>query len=155
MVVALAAVGVYWFTRDKIPRDAARALEEAEQYELYSILPRQEPAESRPEFHYYPVLGKTSITDRAARERLTETLKTGSKSGDPKACFEPRHGIRVRKGERVTDFVICFECNQVQIWTNDQRSGGFVIGSSPQPVFDEILKAASIPLAPSALESNK
>src|SRR4051812_32067292 len=121
MAVALGAVGVYWFTRDKIPTDAARALEEAEQYELYSILPRQEPAESRPEFHYYPVLGKVSIGDRAARERLTAALKAGSNSGDPKACFEPRHGIRVRTGERVIDFVICFECNQVQIWTNDQR----------------------------------
>src|SRR5256886_13151649 len=75
-----------------------------------------------------------------AEDGIRDLTVTGVQTCALPICFEPRHGIRVRKGERVTDFVICFECDQVQIWTNDQRTGGFVIGSSPQPIFDEILK---------------
>jgi hypothetical protein len=151
--VAAIGVGVHRLKRPQISSDPMRTLEKADQYELYSILPGPEPQESRPEFHSYPVLGHISITDQAARDRLTAALKAGAGAGHRKNCFVPRHGIRVVKYETTTDFVICFECNQVRIWRNGQHDGGFVVGATPQPVFDEILKRAGIPLAPSAIES--
>lgn len=32
------------------------------------------------------------------------------------APFNPRHGIRVTRAEVTTDYLICFECRQVQVW---------------------------------------
>jgi hypothetical protein len=153
--LAVLAGGVYWWNRHKIPHEAARALETAEQYELYSLLPKPEAEKPQREFHSYTVLGSVSIAAPAVRQRLTDALKIGSRSGYPKSCFEPRHGIGVRRGDEVTDFVICFECNYVRIMKERQFVGGFVVDSSPQPVFDEVLKGAGIALAPSALEGKK
>jgi hypothetical protein len=47
-----------------------------------------------------------------------------------------------------TDFVICFECRQVRVWRGDQKVALFLVNGSPQPVFDEVLKAVGVPLAP-------
>jgi hypothetical protein len=154
-VVVVVAAGVWFMIRTQNSSDPMRALDEADQYELYSILPGPDPQVSKAEFHQYPVLGKISVNDQAARERLTNVLKAAARAGHGKKCFAPRHGIRVVKGETTTDFVICFECNHVYIWRNGDQAGGFTVGSTPQPVFDEILNAAGIQLAPSALELKK
>ncbi len=132
--------------------DPLRALDDANQCELYSILPGPEPGAPKEEFHGYPVLGKVSINDRAARERLTNVLKAGVLAGHGGNCFVPRHAIRTVKGATTTDFVICFECKHVYIWRNGEPGVGFKVGRTPEPVFDEMLKGAGIPLAPKAVE---
>ena len=65
------------------------------------------------------------------------------------SCFNPRHGIRVIEKGVTTDFVICFECLQVQVYSGSSTSG-FLTMSSPQPEFDKVLKAAGVPLAKAA-----
>jgi hypothetical protein len=151
-IISLLWVGIYYGNRRIVLTGAARVLEEAEQYELYSLLPQEESKRGRPNFQGYPVRGRCSVTDPAIRKRLTDVLRAGSRWGSAMSCFEPRHGIRVKKGQQETDFVICFECNLVQICTNGRRSGAFVIDSSAQRVFDDVLQRAGIPMAPDALE---
>jgi hypothetical protein len=138
--------------RPKGLSDPLRALEEADQYELYSILPGRERGAPKEEFHEYPVFGKLSINDRAARERLTNGLRAGVVPGHGMKCFAPRHAIRTVKGATTTDFVICFECKHVYIWRNGEQAGGFTVGKAPEPIFDEMLTEAGIPLAPKVLE---
>ena len=64
------------------------------------------------------------------------------------ACFSPRHGIRVTRHGRVTDVVICFECRQVRVYRDGHSVASFLTSASPQPVFDDVLRQANVPLPP-------
>jgi hypothetical protein len=47
----------------------------------------------------------------------------------------------------MTDYLICFECSHVHIYTDSDRAVK-PIERGQQGVFDELLKDAGIPLAP-------
>jgi hypothetical protein len=100
-------------------------------------------------FHGWRVLGRTTITDQATQRKLNEALRAGARenSGAAAACFNPRHGVHVTRADKTYDLVICFECLQVQAFEAGQRTEGFLVSESPQPVFDEVLRAAGVPLA--------
>jgi hypothetical protein len=49
---------------------------------------------------------------------------------------------------RTVDLVICFECNQVQVWQGDNLVTTFIVGGAPERVFDQALRDAGLPLAP-------
>jgi hypothetical protein len=133
---------------NKIPSDLQTALEKAEQFELLSISPdrlKEKPADA---FHGWKVLGKTTVKD-AVRQKLVTDFKKGveANKGIVAACFNPRHGIRVTHGGKTADFVICFECYQVQAYVGDKPVGGFLITDLPQETFNIVLKEAKIPLS--------
>ena len=146
-VVALVAAGAFAYLRSHgMPRAAWNALNDADQYEMLSL----HPSLSKPEYHGHEILGQTIITDSATRERLNEAFQSGARANDGTmmACFNPRHGIRVTHAGVTTDFVVCFECRQVQVWRGNQKVAFFLVSDSPQPVFDNVLKSAGVPLAP-------
>jgi hypothetical protein len=128
------------------PRVAWNALNDGDQYELLSLYPYL----SKPDYYGHEILGRTIISDPAARDRLNSALQAGVRQSDGRAmsCFNPRHGIRVTRAGVTTDFVICFECRQVQVWRGSQMIGFFLISDSPKTVFVEVLKSAGVPLAP-------
>ena len=139
---------------EKIPADALAALENADHFELLSLDPApvlQEKPEN--DFHGWKVLGMTEVKDAKTRQKLVVALRQGAKESNGKAarCFNPRHGIRVTGGGKTYDFVVCFECFSAQIIQGGQRSG-FLTTASPQPVFDQVLRDAGVPL-PQKLKS--
>src|SRR5262249_52718145 len=56
-------------------------------------------------FHGFLVLGKTVLEDPAERSAILSALYRGidESDGDVVMCFDPRHGIRARRGEAVVD----------------------------------------------------
>ena len=69
----------------------------------------------------------------------------------PKGCFMPRHVVRVAKGGKTVDLVICFQCDNYRVYRVGRdagSTGGGRISSAGQPVLDKILRDAGIPLAP-------
>jgi hypothetical protein len=146
--VAIVAVGTLAYLRwhGGMPRAAWNALNDADRYELLSL----NPYLSKPDYYSHEILGKTVIQDAAVRERLNNALQAGVRASDGRAyaCFNPRHGIRVTRAGVVTDLLICFECRQVQVWRGGQEIAYFLVSDSPQPVFNEVLKSAGVPLAP-------
>jgi hypothetical protein len=80
---------------------------------------------------------------------LNDALQRSARSseGAMAVCFHPRHGIRVTRGDTVTDVVICFECYKVQVFANGQRAKGFLITDVGQGEFDEVLTKAGVTLA--------
>lgn len=66
-------------------------------------------------------------------------------------CFWPRHAITTTKDGVVTDYIICFECYQTKIISN-QSTEIKPIARTPQDDFDQLLKDASITLAPRSLD---
>jgi hypothetical protein len=146
VVIAALAVVLAWVRWHGMPWVALRALNSAEQYELLSL----QPLLSQPDFYGHEILGRVLIKDVATRKKLTSALQWGARQSDGTrmACFNPRHGIRVTRGGVVTDFVICFECRQVEVWRGGKRLASFLTSDWPQPVFDDVLKRAGVPLAP-------
>jgi hypothetical protein len=96
----------------------------------------------------YPVLGKVEITEPKQRREIISALKTAVETpSSRKACFIPRHAIRFIKGGKTIDLVICFQCSNYQIYRQGEYDSGGGIGDSVQPLFDEILRDAGVPLA--------
>lgn len=139
-----------------VPAVTYTALQEAEIYEVVSLDPTNAlRVEGDPEappgnnFHGYRELGRVAITDPAVRKRLNEALQEGARANTGMAalCFDPRHGIHLVHGGKETDLVICFHCLQVQVHGEGE---GFLSMGSPEPVFDDVLTKAGVPLAAKA-----
>jgi hypothetical protein len=115
---------------------------------LYSLDPDpgKNPAENG--FHGWKVLGKTAVKDADVRQKLVAALEKAAADNDGMAagCFNPRHGIRVTHGDKTLDFVICFQCFQVEVYAGDQRAKGFLITDAPKTVFNKVLEEAKVPL---------
>ena len=130
-----------------LPPVAEQALRNATEFELLSLDPDRENADSNG-FHGWKVLGKTTITDEGLRDDLISAFKKGvpRRKIEPVDCFNPRHGIKLVSDGITHEFVICFECYQVQWHSPRSTRGGFQITSSPQETFDKILRASKVPL---------
>jgi hypothetical protein len=135
----------------------------AESFVLYSIDGRghDTPGYKAPPgvelFHGSPVLGKIGIEDAKTREELSAAFQKGiaGKGRGSTTCFRPRHGIRIVRGGKTTDYIICFECHQYVALREGIESEMRAIDASPQEKFNEILKRANVPLAPSAFEATQ
>ena len=132
---------------NRLPPVAEQALRDATDFELLSLDPDRENADSNG-FHGWKVLGKTTITDAGVRNDLISAFKKGvpRRKIEPVDCFNPRHGIKLVSDGITHEFVICFECYQVQWHSPRSTRGGFQITSSPQETFDKILRASKVPL---------
>jgi hypothetical protein len=131
---------------ESMPPDAREMLIKAENFDLYSLEPRA--AQGETDFHGWKVLGKTAVKEADVRKKLITALEKGAAESDGSRpdCFNPRHGIRVSRGGKTMDLVICFECQQVEVYAGDERGKNFLISKSPRPVFNQVLKDARVPL---------
>ena len=131
-----------------IPADAKTLLEQAERFELYSLDPDPSKRdESSPNaFQRWKVLGSTTILNADTRKALVTALKKGveENQGMVAACFNPRHGIRVTKGDKTADFVICFECYRAQVYFEKEKAQGFLVTRSPEPEFNRVLSTTAL-----------
>jgi hypothetical protein len=133
---------------DKLPAQARDALTKANRFELFSLDPNQKREKPGEGFHGWEVLGTTAVEDAGIRQKIVAALEKGvqENQGVAAECFNPRHGIRATRGDQTTDFVICFECLQVEVYVGDKRTNSFLVSRSPQPLFDKILRDAGVPL---------
>ncbi len=99
-------------------------------------------------FHEKPVLGKKLITDTNERQLIWDALNKGiqESNGDAANCFWPHHGLRIEQDGIQTDFLICFHCYQIEIYARAKKETALTTASA-QPVFNQILNAANVPIA--------
>ena len=142
--VAIAAAG------PDVPTSLERLADGPTRVVLYSVDPSQ-PVNEPPDtlfFGRYRIRGSADVTDPAEQQALLKALAQGAREAKKEVmlCFEPHHGLRVEKGSYAAEFVICFECLQVQAW-GFQPGWGFNISATPQSVFDDSLHRHNLPLA--------
>jgi hypothetical protein len=132
----------------EIPAEAKAALEKADEWEMYSLDPTRTTDPPKDAFHGWKVLGKTTVKDADMRKQLLAALAKGAadNKGVVAGCFNPRHGIRVKAGDKTTDLVICFECFSASVYVGDEKAGSFLTTGSPQPALDKVLMDAKVPL---------
>ncbi|MGC1273494.1 MAG: hypothetical protein WBC44_07270 [Planctomycetaceae bacterium] len=148
-LMALTGCGRGEFT---MSADQQAILRDADQIALLSLQPGSLGNEPADGFHGYEVLGRATLKG-AERARIVGAFLDAADESDGTvaACFEPRHGIRAIRDRETVDFVICFECLQVAVYAGDEEAGYFTITDTPLPVFNETLRDAGIPVAPSFL----
>jgi hypothetical protein len=117
--------------------DGQAVLESAPSITLMSIEPRATYS-GKNEFHGYRILAAIELRGDS-KSKLLGKLYTGmAEETHPARCFNPRHAIRAKNGNRYVDLVICFECRQIESWVNGKR-GGCLVSSSPEETFNAFL----------------
>lgn len=133
--------------RNVLAPSTVRDLQDATRFELLSIEPDplKKPKDA---FHGWPVLGRTVVADAAVRTRIVTAVQKGiaDSDGSVARCFNPRHGIRVQTSERTVDLLICFECQQVQVFEPGRDAYTALTTRDPQASLDAVLTAAKVPL---------
>jgi len=133
------------------------AIDLADEVILYSLAPERADVISHPGEHHSPeylaklfngyiVLGQARIDDARERRALVDSLCQGLADSprEVELCFDPHHGLRIRKGSQNLDVVICFQCHQIQL----NGSSPFIpISRSPQGVFDSAVQKAHLPVS--------
>jgi hypothetical protein len=132
----------------KIPADAKAILDKAESFELLSLDLQTPDDDRKGTYHGWKVLGKKVIEKAEVRKSLVLAFEKGVAEYKEmgKKCFLPRHGIRVTHADKIADFVICFECNNVRVCVDGGAETEFFISDSPGKMFNDILKGAGVKL---------
>lgn len=139
---------------DKVPEVARKALAEGGTIELFALSPKHLEApiddqQRAKRFNNWQILGTTKLDAQETRAPLLAAFFAGVNENDGTVanCFNPRHGLRVTQEDKVYEFVICFECYQVQWFIDSERQEGFLITDSPAELFNETLKDAGVSVA--------
>lgn len=129
-----------------------RSLKSADRLELISLGPAADDLNGPAIYAGSGVLGSTQITDKAVVARFVDALRVGIRDHDGSIakCFWPRHAIRATMAGRTREWVICFQCLQIQIHVDGNKNPKLMalVSRTPEPIFDEVLKKAGVPLAP-------
>ena len=138
------ATGFGSHLRNELPAPAVAILEQADGFELLALNPSRKLKAVKGTFHGYRILGTTFIKDAETRKKLVSAFEKGvaENQGVVAACFNPRHGIRATRNRKQADFVVCFECDQVQLFGETQ--GEFLISSTPRALFDSVLRSSGV-----------
>jgi hypothetical protein len=151
LVLGVSFCLVSWNTNRRLSAaftpEELQILEKGERFTLYSLAPEvTQELKSGPDFEGYRIMGQTQVTNVRTRADLLVALYGGIGKGEVEACFMPRHGIRAVRGNKTVDLVICFECEQIEIYS-EHGPPGATINDSPRPVFDRVLRQARVPLS--------
>ena len=152
------AFGLSWQTQwernNKIhaafPLEVQRVVAKSEQFYLYSLQPERltdMDLTSMPNFHGYPISGKTCVHARPHREDLLAAVREDLGREAASHCFHPHHGIRAVRGTQTVDLVFGFGCEQMEIY-DDRGLHQITVGASAQRVFDHVLAEYDVPLPP-------
>jgi hypothetical protein len=135
-----------------LPDRAKAILDKASAFELYSLDPDEEknPRDKPARLRGWKVLGKTTVkTPGDAGKKLLAALEKALDKGGGAKCFDPRHAIHAEYEGKTVDLLICFECEWVYVYFDGKKEAAakLTIDRAIQPVFDNVLREAKIPLA--------
>ena len=140
-----------------LPMELQNFLKNADTFTLFSIEPIPDyEHKSTNTFLGYAIVGQLDIHSPSTKEKLIAALDDGIRDEyksvppgvevAPPNCFNPRHGIRAKKGDETIELLICFECSQIQVSSNKGKSWFFMTTKNPAGVFNSVLRKAGVPL---------
>jgi hypothetical protein len=128
-------------------------LENIQKLELISVMPEVDPSsilnpgESKP-FHGHLVLGRLDVQNQSAIQEIIGALNGSLAAPISNKCiFFPRHALQVFYKDSEVDYLICYQCGDVEKFRGDHPES-LSIEKSSKNVLDRYLTAAKIPLAP-------
>ncbi len=132
-----------------IPGVAKAVLENSKRFKLLSLDPIQLPKKPTNGFHGWEVRGKLSIAPPDLK-RIIDAFEqaVADEGAEPAWCFNPRQIIRVTSGGKSAHFVICFECNHVRVYVDEEAEKTILISNAPADLFNKVLREDRIKLPP-------
>lgn len=127
------------------PSDSFKLFNDGKNITLYSLKPGGQ-IESKEDFHYFTVLGKTEVKSGSSRFLLKHFLVNGMVSAYGAACFNPRHGLRILDEEKTLDVVICFECGHFVTYYDNQTGEGELESFTAEALYNQMLENAEVKL---------
>jgi len=139
-----------------LPLDLKNLLTQADEFTLLSLNPTPDfEHKATKTFHNHAILGQTKIKNGAPRDKLVTALADGIGAKElnipgviniPADCFNPRHGIHAKQNDEAVDFLICFECGQIQANSNRGTNWSFLTTCKPAAAFNRALRNAGVRL---------
>jgi acyl-CoA thioesterase-1 len=112
---------------------------------LYSLTPDQTSAATN--FNGYVVLGKVDVASEQERVAIFTALQQGIDLGyvhGAFGCFEPHHGVRLRRDGKTYDYVLCFQCLNVAEFVDGKYTTETTMVRTAQALIDQHLKSAHV-----------
>jgi hypothetical protein len=137
---------------NRLPEELGKALDAPASVILYSIQPSTWPHGS---FYHFSVLGHVELHGDQASQAIKEfrnsavNMMAGVWSDEriDNCVISPRHALRVVSEGHTYDFLLCYECHQLEVF-RDGKEVTFIAGTTGEPqVLNGLLTAAKIPLA--------
>src|SRR5437763_12282928 len=118
---------------NRVPPELDAALNEASKSVLYSLEPMTEANPPGPKLHGFKILGKTILDQKKTIAAINAFKAAISDCGrSSMACFDPRHALRVTRGGRTYDLLLCYECQNLHVYRDDKLFTGFCAKGSPE-----------------------
>ena len=126
VVYGVQFVRIYYapnFLKQSIPPAALQALQAAKTLQT-SLVENHDPGDPNA-LMAISFSAEKEITDPADVKRLVTALIDGVENTTlPMACFKPRHAIKLVEGNTEYCFLICYECNRLEVhWGKPATSG--------------------------------
>jgi hypothetical protein len=137
--------------RPVLPAEVSRALDHPTAVTVYAVNPDWRAFHwwfSR-WFHSYRIIGQVVVADPMLQRQVALTVKqaAGTCGGEFKCIYSPRHAVRLTSGSKTYDFLICFGCAGMEVYSGDKTIASLNNGGSPDAL-NRILHAARIRVAP-------
>ena len=122
-----AVVSLAFACGNTLPAPAASVFDAAEELEIFTI---QSTMETQGEpfppdtilLQGHRVVASAIVKDSAQRQEITRIVNSGIDPDTfPASCFIPRHALRAKRAGKVVELVICYQCQQIQIFVNGSR----------------------------------
>lgn len=97
-------------------------------------------------FNGFPVLGKTDVALAGDRLAIFNAVQKGiaDSDGQEPKCFWPRHGVRLKRRGATNEYLICFQCKQLDEYIDGRRTHKLT-SDSPRDILDAHLEKAGVP----------
>lgn len=131
-----------------LPGEATQALHSNGRAVLYSLEPWGRSAEKEiARLHDYEILGQADLSaaQRSIAVRAFDAAIAGW-DGAIAACFDPRHALRIQFDGRTYDFLLCYSCQQMQVFRDGKPFADVGAAGSPD-VLNDLLKSLRLPLS--------
>jgi hypothetical protein len=136
----------------ELPPEVALALNVPNKAILYSLEPWEEAAPTESTLHGFKVIGQLDL-DRDLAKAVAAQFKVAiaSQDGPSAGCFDPRHALTVTSGGTTYDFLLCYACGELEVFSGKRMVADFrALGTGE--VLNAILSANKVPLSRSAME---
>lgn len=130
-----------------LPDEVQQALHSGGHAELYSLEPWEVPDKKTAKFHGYEILGRSGLSPDQEFTAVAafDAAITGF-DGAIAACFDPRHAIQIRTNGHTYDFLLCYSCQQLDVYRDGKSLAAVGATGSPN-VLNELLTSLHIPLS--------
>jgi hypothetical protein len=136
----------------ELPPEVALALNAPNKAILYSLEPGEEAAPTQSTLHGFKVIGQLNL-DRDLAKAVAAQFKAAiaSQDGPSAGCFDPRHALTVTSGGTTYDFLLCYACGELEVFSGKRMIADFPARGTGE-VLNAILSANKVPLSRSAME---